>query len=183
MNNQRVGVAKGGRRWQGADVRTRLAHQNIWISNTVKTLWMLLCGFFIRGTFDYETQLLIGLWISDWVSKFDSIIQKIIGQLNWRWSIKHSRCLLSAAHQAPLIMMTDGCLLGWVSDGKALSYSHFPLVRRQIRFFLSERYIVSLFHTPTVTVVNYWDTASWWSANQQSAVNMHVKCFVCVSLN
>lgn len=47
-----------------------------------------------------------------------------------------SRCPLSAAHQTPLIMMTDGCLLGWVSDGKALSYSHFPLVRRQIRFFL-----------------------------------------------
>lgn len=79
MNNQRVGVAKGGRRWQRADTKTRLAHQNIWISNTVKTLWMVLCGVFIGATFDYETQLSVRLWISDWVSKFDSIIQKIIG--------------------------------------------------------------------------------------------------------
>lgn len=37
MNNQRVGVVQGGRRWQWADTRTKLAHQNIWISNTVKT--------------------------------------------------------------------------------------------------------------------------------------------------
>lgn len=79
MNNQRAGLAEGGRRWQWADTKTRLAHQNIWISNTVETLWMVLCSFFIRATFDFETQLLVRLWISDWVSKFDSIIQKIIG--------------------------------------------------------------------------------------------------------
>lgn len=79
MNNQRAGVAEGGRRWQRAVVRTRLAHQNIWISNTEKTLWTMHCGVSVRTTFDNETQLLVRLWISDWVSKFDSIIQKIIG--------------------------------------------------------------------------------------------------------
>lgn len=78
-------------------------------------------------------------------------------------------------------MMTDGCLLGWVSDGKALSYSHFPLVRRQIRFFLPERYIVSLFHSPTVTVVNYWDTAKLMKCQPalscQRACQMFSLCF------
>lgn len=39
MNNERAGLAEGGRLWQWADTKTRLAHQNIWISNTVRTLW------------------------------------------------------------------------------------------------------------------------------------------------
>lgn len=55
MNNQRAGVAKGGRHWQWDDTNTRLAHRNIWISNTVKTLWMVPCGFGIGAALDDET--------------------------------------------------------------------------------------------------------------------------------
>lgn len=58
MNNQRAAVAEGGRRWQWADTETRLAHQNVWISNTARTRWIILDSFSIRATVDYETQLL-----------------------------------------------------------------------------------------------------------------------------
>lgn len=65
---------------QWADTKTRLAHRNVWISNAARTLWMVLGIFFIGATFDHETQLLVRLWKRDLVSKFDSIIQKIIGR-------------------------------------------------------------------------------------------------------
>lgn len=48
----------------------------------------------------------------------------------------------------------------WLFVGLGVGWEGFviftlPLVRRQIRFFLPERDIVSLFHAATVTVVNY----------------------------
>lgn len=65
--------------------------------------------------------------------------------------------------KVPLKCSTSGTTYNddrWLFVGLGVRWESFviftlPLVRRQIRFFLPERHRVSLFHTPTVTVVNY----------------------------